>query len=100
MPLAEAMQKLKANSSRWLAEQGVSFAWQKGYGAFSVSPSLAETVKTYVRNQEEHHRRRSFDDEFLALLRKSGIEFDGRYVFDEVSSPKVDSESAEPVTQR
>jgi putative transposase len=76
LALAEALQKLKANSSRWMGEQGFSFEWQKGYGAFSVSPSLLETVRAYIRNQEKHHRRRSFDEEFRALLEKSGIAYD------------------------
>jgi REP-associated tyrosine transposase len=73
IPLAEAVQKLKANSSRWLGEQGLKFEWQKGYGAFSVSPSLLNTVKAYIRQQPDHHRRRNYDEEFAALLRKSGI---------------------------
>lgn len=74
--VAEIVQKTKANSSRWLGEQGVSFEWQKGYGAFSVSPSMVETVKAYIRSQAEHHRRRNFEEEFAALLRKSGIVFE------------------------
>jgi len=73
MRLAEAVQKLKANSWRWLGEQKITFEWQKGYGAFSVSPSMLRIVKTYVQ-QEEHHRVRTFDDEFLALLKKSGVQ--------------------------
>ena len=51
LPLAEAVQKLKANSSRWFGEHGIAFEWQKGYGAFTVSPSLLSTVQTYIRNQ-------------------------------------------------
>ena len=74
--LAEAVQKVKANSSRWLGEQGVKFEWQRGYGAFSVSPSMLRIVKAYVENQREHHRVRTFDEEFLALLRKSGVRFE------------------------
>ena len=80
LPLAEAVQKLKANSSRWLGEQGLAFEWQKGYGAFSVSPSLLDTVQAYIRNQTEHHRKRNYDEEFEALLRKSGIIVDGKNV--------------------
>ena len=76
MRLAEAVQKLKANSSRWLGEQGIPFEWQKGYGAFSVSPSMLRIVKKYVQQQEEHHRVRTFDDELRALLRKSGVQFE------------------------
>jgi len=81
MTLAEAMQKLKANSSRWLGEQGIVFQWQDGYGAFSVSPSLLETVKAYIRNQGEHHRKRSFEEEFRALLDKSGVAYDAEKLF-------------------
>jgi REP element-mobilizing transposase RayT len=81
MPLAEAVQKLKANSSRWMGEQGLSFEWQKGYGAFSVSSSLVETVKAYIRNQEEHHRKRTFEEEFLGLLKKSGVVYEAGRVF-------------------
>ena len=50
----------------------MAFEWQKGYGAFSVSPSMLETVKAYIRSQTEHHGRRNFEEEFLALLRKIG----------------------------
>ncbi len=81
MTLAEAMQKLKANSSRWLGEQGIEFQWQEGYGAFSVSPSLVETVKAYIRNQGEHHKKRSFEEEFRVLLDKSGVAYDAEKLF-------------------
>jgi len=64
----------------WLSEDG--FYWQNGYGAFSVSPSHVEPLKIYIANQEQHHRRESFQDEFRRLLRKYGIEFDERYVWD------------------
>jgi REP element-mobilizing transposase RayT len=76
IPLSVAVQKLKSNSSRWISQHGISFEWQSGYGAFSVSPSLLPTVAAYIANQEQHHRRRSFEDEFLTLLRKSGLSFD------------------------
>ncbi len=79
--LAEAMQKLKANSSRWLRENGTQFEWQKGYGAFSVSPSLLPTVQTYIRNQVAHHTKRSFEQEFVALLKKSGVAYDAERLF-------------------
>jgi len=59
----------------------VAFEWQKGYGAFSVSPSMLETVKAYIRSQTEHHGRRNFEEEFLALLRKSGIAFEENQPF-------------------
>jgi REP element-mobilizing transposase RayT len=77
-PLAGAIQKLKGSSSRWM---GQGFSWQQGYGAFSVSPSQVPVVKRYIQSQEEHHRKRNFEEEFVALLRHCGIEYDERYVF-------------------
>ncbi len=75
MPLAEAMQKIKANSSRWLREQsGKPFQWQEGYAAFSVSLSHTEATVAYILNQRRHHQRRSFDQEMTAVLRKHGME--------------------------
>jgi REP element-mobilizing transposase RayT len=76
--LAVAVQKLKGSSSRWM---GQGFAWQEGYGAFSVSPSQVSAVKGYIQNQEEHHRKRNFEEEFVILLRSCGIQYDERYVF-------------------
>jgi REP element-mobilizing transposase RayT len=76
--LAQAVQKLKGGSSRWM---GQDFSWQEGYGAFSVSPSQASVVKKYIQNQEQHHRKQDFEQEFKTLLRKCGIEYDERYVF-------------------
>ena len=81
VPLAKAMQIFKANSSRWLGEHGFDFAWQDGYGAFSVSASNVEAVKHYIEHQPEHHGRRSFEDEFVWLLRKSGVAYDPQFVF-------------------
>lgn len=81
MGVAVAVQKLKVNSSRWMGEQGLRFEWQKGYAAFSVSPSLVETVTKYIRNQEQHHRVRSFEEEFIALLKKSGVDYDTEKLF-------------------
>ncbi|HMG87355.1 MAG TPA: transposase [Terracidiphilus sp.] len=77
-PLADAVQKLKGSSSRWI---GPRFCWQEGYGAFSVSPSQVVAVKRYIHSQEEHHRKRSFEEEFAALLRHCGITYDDRYVY-------------------
>ncbi len=79
---AEAAQKLKANSSRWLGESGLWLGWQQGYGAFSVSPSNADVVRRYIQNQPEHHRRHSFEEEFVALLARSGITFNKVEVFE------------------
>jgi REP element-mobilizing transposase RayT len=76
--LATAVQKLKGSSSRRL---GKGFAWQEGYGAFSVSPSQVAMVKEYIANQETHHRKRSFEEEFTEMLRKCGVEYDPQFVF-------------------
>jgi REP element-mobilizing transposase RayT len=81
MTVAETVQKLKANSSRWLGEHGIKFQWQDGYGVFSVSPSLLTTVQAYIRNQEKHHERRSFEDELRAFLDKSGVSYDPEKLF-------------------
>lgn len=78
---AQAIQTLKANTSRWLRERVSDFAWQEGYGVFSVSASLAASVKQYIENQAEHHKKRTFEEEFLALLRKSGVAYDPKFVF-------------------
>jgi len=83
--LAEAANAMKANSSRWVHENFPTkqdFAWQHGYGAFSVSASADEQVRQYILNQKEHHRTRSFKEEYLAFLVKHEIEFDERYVFE------------------
>jgi putative transposase len=84
LSISEAASTMKANSSRWIHEnapQSKGFDWQTGYGAFSVSRSAAPRVKAYVQNQEEHHRERSFDDEFKALLEKHGMSYEDRYLF-------------------
>lgn len=81
--LAEFVQKFKANSSRWLNEtQLQNFAWQTGYGAFTVSESQIEKVRNYVRNQEEHHRKNGrFENEFEFLLRAHGIEIEREFLW-------------------
>ena len=76
--MAHAVQKLKGSSSHWMSEE---FSWQEGYGAFSVSSSQIDVVKHYIDTQEEHHRKRDFEQEFVALLKHCGIEYDERYVF-------------------
>jgi REP element-mobilizing transposase RayT len=81
IPLAKAVQELKGNSPRWLRERGVDFAWQEGYGAFSVSQSQKQIVADYIARQPEHHRKWSFEQEFMTLLRKSGAPYDPRYIF-------------------
>ena len=81
LTLSKAVATIKANSSRWAGEEGQEFAWQQGYAAFSVSASVIPAVVRYIRNQEEHHKKMDFDAEFVALLKKHGIEFDAKYVF-------------------
>ncbi|HEU5450895.1 MAG TPA: transposase, partial [Terriglobales bacterium] len=81
MTVAKAVQTLKANSSRWIAEHGIDFAWQEGYGAFSVSPDRVDAVRHYVLHQPEHHAKRSYEDEFTAMLKAAGMEFKQEEVF-------------------
>ncbi len=81
LTLSKAIQLLKANSSKWMNEHGMKFAWQEGYAAFSVSVSNTPVVAEYIRNQEKHHRKITFQDEYLALLKKHGIEFDPMNIF-------------------
>lgn len=81
LALSKAVAAIKSNSSRWASEEGHSFGWQEGYAAFSVSASVIPVVIRYIRNQEEHHKKMDFDAEFVALLKKHGIEFDRKYVF-------------------
>jgi putative transposase len=80
--VAEATQKIKANSSRWLREAGNWRGWQEGYGSFSVGASNIGAVCRYIRNQPRHHAEKSFEDEFIALLTRGGIAFDPSNVFD------------------
>jgi putative transposase len=79
--LAKALQLLKENSSKWIGEQGIEFARQEGYGAFSVSSSNLDAVTRNIRNQEAHHRKFSFEDKFRALLKKHGVEYEPKYMF-------------------
>ena len=84
LAVADCMRVVKANSSRWFKERWPerrSFAWQGGYGASSVSQSRRESVIRYRGDQARHHHRISFQDEFLALLRNHGVEFDERYIW-------------------
>jgi REP element-mobilizing transposase RayT len=83
--VSRVVQKVKGKSSKWRNEQPGSperFEWQEGYGIFSVSESLAGKVRRYIRNQEEHHRETSFEDELIALLKRHRIPYDERYLLD------------------
>ena len=82
--IAECLRVVKTNSSRWVHEKfgnHRNFAWQAGYGAFSVSASNEKQVIKYIRDQERHHRRMTFREEFMALLRNHGVAFDERYLW-------------------
>ena len=84
--LADTIQLIKGNSTRWINQNkkvSVKFSWQRGYGAFSVSQSMSDVVKRYIENQEEHHAKLSFQDEYLEVLKRHQVEFDERYVFEE-----------------
>jgi putative transposase len=78
--VSDAARIFKANSSRFLGEHGVSFSWQEGYGAFGVSESNKTSVVNYIATQAEHHKTRSFAEEFIALLKKHNVGFDPTYV--------------------
>ena len=82
--VATLIRELKKESSKWIkVELEVpDFQWQSGYGAFSISPSHVDAVIEYIRNQEEHHRKESFQDEFRRLCRKYNLEIDEQYVWD------------------
>ena len=79
------MQLIKGGSSKWVHETFPEcrlFAWQEKYGAFSVSVSQLDKLIDYIKNQQEHHRKMTFQEEFLALLKKHRIEYDERYLWD------------------
>src|SRR4029453_3671248 len=82
---AQLVEQIKKASSKWIKTLGVryrGFFWQRGYGAFSVGPSKLDAVLQYVDAQQEHHRTRNFQEEYRELLRRNGIDFDERYVWD------------------
>jgi putative transposase len=83
--ISQAVEEVKTTSSKWLKMQApelTHFAWQSGYGGFAVSESNIDTVREYIANQREHHRVKSFEEEYRAFLRKHNIAFDERYVWD------------------
>lgn len=84
MSFSKAVQLIKGGSSKWINDtfSGVrKFEWQEGYGAFSVSASQVPKTVAYINNQKEHHRKKTFQEEFLELLEKHGIEYDRRFIF-------------------
>ncbi len=85
IPLITLLGELKAHSSKWIKtknDQLKNFYWQDGYGAFSVHPNEIEVVKSYIRNQHEHHRKKTFQDEYRMFLKKYDMEYDERFVWD------------------
>jgi putative transposase len=83
--VSEMLAKIKANSSKWANDHTMrmrKFGWQEGYAAFTVSESQAPAVREYIRNQEEHHRIQTYQEEFVALLERHGIEYDPQYLWD------------------
>ena len=82
--LSSVLRDLKANSSGWMHDvfpEISEFSWQNGYGAFSVSSSQVPSVQRYIANQEEHHKKRTFRDEFVQMLKVNEIEFDERFLW-------------------
>ena len=85
LTISKAMQLMKGNSSKWLREEPNAFRtfqWQEGYGAFSYGQSQIETVYNYILNQEKHHEKRTFKEEYLELLKKFKIEYDEKHLFE------------------
>lgn len=85
MTVADLVAEVKVSSSKWLKGQGRGwghFAWQKGYGVFSVSPADLGALSEYINGQESHHAKRSFQEEFRGFLKRYGVNFDERYVWD------------------
>jgi putative transposase len=83
--IADVVKDLKRESSKWAKDrpgQSSDFQWQSGYGAFSISPGHVKALIKYIDGQEEHHRAESFQDELRKILRKYGVEWDERYLWD------------------
>ncbi len=82
---AEIMEEAKTRSSKWIKSKGPQyqkFYWQAGYGAFSIGQSQADVVKRYIARQKQHHKKVTFQEEYLALIKKYDVEFDERYMWD------------------
>ena len=79
------MKRIKGNSSKWINDNKKAtthFSWQAGFGAFSVSKSQIDFVIKYIRNQEQHHKKKTFREEYVELLKKHNVDFDERYLWD------------------
>src|SRR5690242_9988915 len=84
--VSSLMQVVKSESSKWIKEKRFcpgAFAWQEGYGAFSYSKDQLSDVILYIHHQQEHHRKRTFKEEYVHMLREAGIEFNEQYLFTE-----------------
>jgi putative transposase len=81
--LSDFMRVVKGESSEWVHKElhEALFQWQEGYGAFTVSPSQIDKVRKYILNQEEHHRTKTFQEEYVELLKRAGVEYDERYLW-------------------
>lgn len=85
LALCKILEEIKKGSSKWIKTKGSffnDFAWQNGYGAFSIGQSNYENVRTYIQNQQEHHKKIAFQDEYRAILKKYHIIYDEKYVWD------------------
>ena len=82
--LADLLEDIKRNSSRWIKTKGIyynDFAWQGGYSGYSVSQSKVEIVERYIQNQKEHHKHQTFKEEYLQFLKENGVEYDEKYLW-------------------
>jgi putative transposase len=87
LSVSNIMKSVKAKSSKWVNEQELTparFEWQKGFGAFSYSHSQIDRVFRYIKNQDEHHKHQSFQEEYIQLLKKFNVDFDDAYIFQEL----------------
>ena len=86
LSVSDVMKSIKSKSSKWINDNSLTsqrFEWQKGFGCFSYGKSQIPRVYEYVKNQEEHHRKRTFHDEYVELLKLYGVDFDEKYLFHE-----------------
>ena len=87
LSVSQVMKSVKAKSSKWVNENNLMkhrFEWQKGYGCFSYSHSQVDAVYRYIKNQENHHKRMSFREEYINMLNKFGVKYDEQYIFNEL----------------
>ena len=85
LAISKAIQLLKGSSSKWIHDtfpEHRLFEWQRGYGAFSIGLGDIERTVAYIRNQAEHHSKRSFEEEYVSFVERNGVDYDERYIFD------------------